>query len=172
MEKNSFTILEILVVVTIISILSGLSLATYNTYTQEKLLETSAQNVVDILELARKKAETSDLGIEASVSTPLTCTDFSGYQVRSLSLTTYNIYRCCFTGGCTQQIQSQPYTTNSTINIKNHIRSITFRPLNAGIVEIAPYRWTIKNLSLIKCIDIDINASGLIQMGDKYTTGC
>lgn len=62
-NNKSFTLIEILVVVSIIVLFSGITLAAYNNYTEEKKLEADARKIVDVFELARKKANSADASL-------------------------------------------------------------------------------------------------------------
>ena len=55
-NKFSFTLIELLIVISIISILSTVGLAYYNKYGEEVKLKNSANQLADVLELAKKKA--------------------------------------------------------------------------------------------------------------------
>jgi len=60
LNKKSFTLIELLIVVTVIGLFSGLSIAYYNNFTNEKKLEAGADQVYNVLELAKKKTSSGD----------------------------------------------------------------------------------------------------------------
>ncbi len=152
--KYSFTLIESLVIVAIIIIFTGFSLAYYNNFTEEKKLETEVKKLVDVLELAKKKASAGDL------YTP--CSDFRGYQVTVIS-SSYSLQFCCG-DSCGTAIQTYNFPTNI---ISTTSKTVIFNPLSAKTTENSTI--TVKNTSLSKCVDLTIAASGLITEGAKYS---
>jgi len=160
LNKKSFTLIELLIVVTVIGLFSGLSIAYYNNFTNEKKLEAGANLVYDALELAQKKTSSADLSAQ-------TCDPFEGYEVTSSADgSSCSLYICC-SGSCNTLIKT--YDLNDQVRFDHVSKSIQFKILTAPVI---PVTFTIKSSSLNKCINIVINAAGLIEIGDKYDVGC
>lgn len=154
-NKKSFTLIELLIVITVIALFSGLSIAYYNNFTNEKKLEAGANQVYDALELAKKKTSSGDLSGE-------TCEVFDGYEVKSSADgSSYSLSLCC-TGSCGTLIYT--YNLTSPITFNHSSLSIQFLVLTAPVTA---QTFIIKSSSLNKCINIDINTAGLIEMGDR-----
>jgi len=156
-SKKSFTLIELLIVVTVIGLFSGLSIAYYNNFTNEKKLEAGADQVYNVLELAKKKTSSGDLSGE-------TCNNdvFDGYEVKSSADgSSYSLSLCC-DGSCNTLIQT--YDLKDQIVFDPTPLSIQFNTLTAPVTA---QTFTIKSSSLNKYIDIDINTAGLIEMGNK-----
>ncbi|MCX7881307.1 MAG: hypothetical protein N2482_02210 [Patescibacteria group bacterium] len=151
--RKYFTLIETLIVVTIIITLSGLSLAYYHNFNEEKKLETNADKLIDALELAKKKANSSDYG-------NYSCLNYSGYRV-SISSSQYILSLCC-NSDCSSYINIANYNFSSNIQAVASY-SVRFYPLNKFQSEIIQ----IKNTLLNRCINIDISSLGVITKGDK-----
>ena len=77
MDKNkAFTLIELLVVSVIILTFSGTILAQYNQQTQQLKLKNEAKKMIDVMELAKKKAVTSELIPTPNVTPPSFCTNY------------------------------------------------------------------------------------------------
>ena len=73
---GGFTLIELLVVISISLISLGLSLPRYNDSASQLKLKNEGKKLVDVLELAKKKALSADLFDK-------NCANFSGYRVTS-----------------------------------------------------------------------------------------
>lgn len=157
LNKKAFTLIELLVVVAIIILFSGLSLSYYNNFTNEKKLEAGANKVYETLELAKKKTSSGDLSGETCDPLP-----FTGYEVTSSAdRSSYSLNLCC-EDSCDTLIHTYNFT--SPITFDHASLSIQFLVLTAPITG---QTFIIKNTSLDKCINIDINSAGLIEMGNR-----
>ncbi|MFN4212441.1 MAG: Tfp pilus assembly protein FimT/FimU [Microgenomates group bacterium] len=150
--KNSFTLIELLLVITIISLGIGTGLAMYNSFTEEKKLEMETQKLVDVLELAKKKASSGDIG-------SYDCSNFSGYRVNIQSLS-YQLLLCC-SQSCTPNYLIQNYNFQTNISAIIGTGFIQFKPLTAALTS--PVTIQIKNLTINKCRQINISVSGVIE---------
>ncbi|MBI2641608.1 prepilin-type N-terminal cleavage/methylation domain-containing protein, partial [Candidatus Roizmanbacteria bacterium] len=158
MKKKGFTIIETVVVLTIISVISGLSLASYNSFQQQKKVQQQSTQVVDVLELAKAKSLASDL------SGPGACDidDFEGYQVNISSTTSYTLERCC-DGACANV---QLYRLPSGLTFNDVGKQILFQPLTGGT---AGTTVAVKNASNT-CAPIGISSTGVID--EQPLTSC
>ncbi len=157
--RRSFTLIEIIIVIGIIAIFSALSMGYYNTYTEEKKLDGEEKKIIDIIELARKKAQSGDIG-------GYSCSNFDGYQVVFAGDTYY--LRICCADGCssTFTLQSYKLPQNITATISGS-PTISFSPLNFHTNLTTTVTITVKNAKISKCIPIAIYPSGLVDEGVK-----
>ena len=118
-NKRAFTLLELLVSIAVILLFSALTLAYYNRQTAAKKLVEDADNLVDVLELAKKKAISGDIGSEESC-------DFKGYSV-TFSGTTYTLKLMC-----TAAIPIQSYTLTERVSFLSVPAAINFLPLTGS----------------------------------------
>jgi len=153
---KAFTLIELLAVTTIILIFSGLSLAYYNNFNQEKALKSEAGKLVDIFELAKKKAKSGDLSGRACNG------GFNGYEI-NLTNSGYDLYLRC--GGVRVSSSLFSYTFPSGIVISTGSGSYFFRELTtystSGTIQI-------KNSAISKCLIITISPSGTISLSDNF----
>ena len=189
--SNSFTIIELLIVVAIIALFSGLSLAYYNNFGQQAKLKEEARKIVDVLELAKKKANSGD------IPPGVTCSSgFNGYQVKGTDKKTYLLSLCCG-GQCNLPINtySIPANSNVVINSMKYFIDIThsydisyvkFKLLTAGVnipnpsdpldpskeilisLDTSPNTQVVivlKSATSLKCIPITITPSAIIKEG-------
>lgn len=148
-SQNSFTLIELLIVVTIILLLSGLSLAYYNQFNEQKKLEKETEKLVDVLELAKKKATSADIG-------GYSCPVFSGYQV-AVGASSYSLRLCC-SADCTTNYSIQTY--DFPTNISSTVNNIQFKPLATGVVTAASIK--IRSSAINKCQQISVSLAGVI----------
>lgn len=159
--KSGFTLIEILVVLTIISLFTGYSLVTYNSFSQQKTLEKEASYLVDVLSLARGKAQASENSASCSGAD-----EFGGYRVE-VNASNYNFKQCCrdivtkAISSCGSNIQS--YNFHSSVSKISGAPAVDFYPLTSGATSTT---MRIKHDSLNKCLDISITATGIITVGD------
>jgi len=160
-NEKSFTLIELLVVMTIIILLSGYSLATYNSFTQQKNLEKETSYLVDVLSLARGKAQASEISTTCSGSD-----EFGGYRVE-VNASNYNFKQCCRNistkaiSSCGANIQS--YNFHSAVSKISGASIVDFYPLTGG-ATVTTIR--LKNSTVGKCLDISITDTGVITVGD------
>lgn len=152
--KKSFTLIEIIIVIIIIIILSSIGLAYYNNYSQQITLKSEGENLVNELELLKKKSLSSEK--------PTNCSEFQGYQI-NLNENSYQWGILC---PDFQLIKSKtlPYGINYLNN-----QTITFSPLK--IYFSSPIIIQIKNNQLNKCLIINISINGIINL-DETLQNC
>lgn len=168
MIKKGFTLIEILVVSVIILTFSGTILAQYNQQTQQLKLKNEAKKMIDVMELAKKKAVTSDLIPTPNVTPPTFCTNFSGYQFILKTNSSYSLNYCC-NSSCPTVLNT--YNLDSKIVIVSPIalpNSLVFTPLmkvfNRTFTSV-----TLKNIVINKCVNINILPIGVIELVETLT---
>lgn len=139
MDKNkSFTLIELIIVVVIIALFSGLLLANYNNFAQEKKLETEANKLVAVLELAKKKANAGDR--TAVIGSCLG--DLTGYRVRldnvSRGSSKYTLRMICSENPTNPPLATYILPTDFEISktdpsIPDRIIYFHFNTLNSGV---------------------------------------
>lgn len=135
-------------------VFSGLTLAQYNTYTEETKLRTDAKKLIDVLELAKKKALSADLQDKD-------CTDFTGYKVRITPPSTYSLLFCCSVN-CSS-IQTFYLADKNTI-ITGAI-DYNFLPLMANLkFNVADI--LLNNSIINKSIKVTISPIGIISLDE------
>ncbi len=174
--KKAYTLIELLITISIIIIFSGISIAYYNNFTEEKKLENETQKLVDVLDLAKKKAA----GAEDSSLCPNSGGPFgsqygyTGYRVNIFS-NSYSLSRCCTTA--TSNSCAQPQLINTYNNIPSNITftssqsNIQFKQLTSVINSSTLITITVRNTNLNKCRQITISPSGVIETTTN-STGC
>ena len=169
MDKNkAFTLIELLVVSVIILTFSGTILAQYNQQTQQLRLKNEAKKMIDVMELAKKKAVTSELIPTPNVTPPSFCTNFTGYQFILKTSSSYSLNYCC-NSSCPTVLNT--YNLDSKIIITNPValpNSLVFTPLmkvfNTTFTSI-----TLKNTVINKCLIISISPIGIIELNEDLT---
>lgn len=159
--KSGFTIIELLVVVSIMLMFLGLTLAQFNSYNDTLKIKNQAQKLVDVIELAKKKAVSSDLYDN-------TCTNFSGYQLNLLSSSSYSLNFCC-NSDCSTKLQTYSLNTditNQNISILPSSGTISFPPLMANFKNTITTIY-VKNTVANKCAKISISTIGIIDLIDS-----
>ncbi|MCL4378652.1 MAG: prepilin-type N-terminal cleavage/methylation domain-containing protein [Actinobacteria bacterium] len=177
-NNKSFTFIEILIVVSIVAVFSGLTLAFYNSYTQQQNLDRVAKKFVDVLQLAKSKADSPD--DTTSICTTAVGDTIVGYYVQNISQTLYELFTVCHTGvppGDTDYLKpinsfdiSKDYSgilmspSGATTGVRFLILSkgSTFSP--------APYVIQFKNTNINppRCVDISVSSTGVITNGSQY----
>lgn len=166
--KKGFSLIELLVVITIIFIMTGMSIAAYNKFTQYQKLDTATKKVDDIIELTRKKAISSDLGIFNFA----TCSDFRGYRV-TIGGNNISFFINC---NGTYTSVAPPFIMETNINFPNCAGSCTvdYKPLTAEVTlspaGFASSRYIrIRNSALgaTECNTLTISGSGIVTITNK-----
>lgn len=149
---EAFTLIELLVVVTISVIFFGISLAQYNNFTEQAKLKNEARKLIDVIELAKKKALSSDLQDK-------NCSNFGGYQL-TLDTSDYSLFFCCNSSCVTN---TNVYKFSKNISITVGIGNLNFPPLMKGLNITIP-SIQLKNSMINKCIVISISPIGVIEL--------
>lgn len=151
--KKSFTLIELLVVFSVMLIFTGSVLVQYNTYTEQTKLKNEARKLVDVIELAKKKALSADLQDN-------TCTNFTGYKV-TISLSSYSLLFGC--ASIYSLVQNYNLPTNITMTVGTG--DYYFPPLMNNPSFISN---TIKltNSSINKSVKISISPVGVVELDE------
>lgn len=165
--QNSFTLIELLITISIIVILTSLTIPFYNQYTAEQQLKNEGKKIVDLLELARKKAISADLASYSCSSN----TDFTGYQVTANNQ--FRIDLCCGTSNtpCSNTNQITTYNLPSQISVSSLPNNFRFTNLEGKTSSSTQITITIKQTTINKCVYIYVSPSGLINF-DTNLTSC
>lgn len=174
--KKGFTLIELLVVISIMIIFIGATITQYNTFTQQSKLKNEARKLVDVLELAKKKASSGDLSSK-------TCDGvFQGYEV-NIQPTYYSLnLRCTIASISTSQLIATYNFPNLNISAQSGTGLFRFKQLAGGLeykkndtsdpsdsptIEIK--NSVINNVN--KCVNISISSIGIIEL-EETLTGC
>lgn len=154
-----FTLIETVVVIAIMMLFAGLSMTYFNGYAEEKKLESEEKKIIDILELAKKKAQVGD-------TSNYVCGEFSGYEV-VFAGSSYFLKLCCdLSCGSVYTIQEYKLGNNIVATITGD-PTIMFLPVTFRANITSTVTVTVKNTRLNKCIPIYIYPSGLVDEGSK-----
>ncbi|MBI5123745.1 hypothetical protein HZA75_07840 [Candidatus Roizmanbacteria bacterium] len=157
--KKSFTLIELLIVASITLIFLGVSLVQYNTYTEQTKLINDGKKLLDVIELAKKKALSSDLQDK-------NCSNFTGYRL-TLNANNYSLIFCC-NSICTTN--TNIYNFNTNISIFSGTGNLSFPPLMTG-ANITINSVQLKNSAINKCINISISSIGVVELNETLI-GC
>lgn len=141
MKRHGYTLFELLVVITIIILFTGISLAYYNSFNEQKRLETETKKFVETLELAKKK----------TISGDKPCDAYNGAYSVEWQTATYKL----ISSGCAEQLS---YNLPAGITFLA-ASSLTFRPFGLGTT---PDCAVVKNNNAGKCRKVTIESSGTI----------
>lgn len=152
--KKSFTLIELLVVISIMVLFIGGTLAQYNSYTEQTKLKNDGKKLLDIIELAKKKALSSDLQDK-------NCSNFTGYRL-TLNTNNYSLFFCCNSICSTN---TNTYNFNSNISIFSGTGNLNFPPLMTG-ANITINSVRLKNSVVNKCITVSISPIGIVDLNE------
>lgn len=158
--KKAFTLIELIVVVSISMMFFGLTLARYNNNAGQLKLKNEAKKLVDVFELAKKKALSADLPITPG-PIPTFCPDFTGYQIKILE----GSYSLLF--GCASVYTPiQNYNLTSNISIISGTGDYNFPPLmnnpNFSDSSIVFY-----NSAIGKYVEVTVSPIGIVTFVDS-----
>ncbi len=169
-KNNGFTLIELLVVVGVSALILSLTLSYYNNFDSQQQLRAEARKVVDVLELAKNKADAGD-------SANLCSGNFSGYEV-NFTNSSYTLHPCCGTDCTTNTTATYSIATNTSVSIIN-TGCIKFLPLTAGIDTSAAacpsFTLQLKSSVLTaakNCLTIQVANSGVINLNDSSFSSC
>lgn len=150
--RSGFTLIEILVVISIVVIMSAVTLASYNSFTDSRKLDVDTQKLMDVLELARQKADAGDSSIGTS-----TCGNLNSTEVR-ITTTGYTMYVHCMLGDLTQ-----PYYFDSAITLPMASENIVFPILHGTPVTTPSQSFILENNTTLTCQLITVTSGGTIS---------
>lgn len=157
-NRDGYTMIELLIVVIIISIITAITIGFYNNFTEDKKLIGESEKLKDVLELAKKKASSAELGVS--------CSPYNGYGL-SFSGTSYVLSILC-------PLPTPIYTypdIPATISVSGYTGSVNFLPLGAGTNLSSTKTITFKNVLINRCISVDIEQSGAITRDAESLMG-
>jgi len=154
---EGFTLIELIVVIGIISIFSGIFLARYNENASQLKLRNEAKKLVDVLELAKKKALSADLFDK-------NCTNFTGYRV-TIASGSYSLFFGCVSVYSTVQ----SYNLSSNMTVVTGTGNYNFSPLmnNPSFIS---NTIRLKNSVISKCLNISISPIGIIELNETLVS--
>lgn len=153
--KKSFTLIELLVVISIMVIFIGSTLVQYNTYTEQTKLKNEGKKLVDVLELAKKKALGADL-------VDKNCTNFTGYRVRITPATNSYSLRFCCALSCSVV---QNYNLATNITITTGTINYNFPPLMAD-PKFTVSDILLRNSFIDKSVKVTISPIGIVELDE------
>lgn len=157
MDKNrGFTLIEFIVVISIALLFIGVALPRYNDYGSQLKLKNDAKKVIDVFELAKKKALSGDLFDK-------NCADFTSYRATIVGGSTYSLNFCC-AGSCSSV---QEYNLSSNITFTSGIGNYNFTPLMIRPNFVAN-SIRLRSSTINKCIDISISPIGVIELNETF----
>lgn len=157
--RNSFTLIELIITTSIILLFAGMALGYYNTFTEDRKINADLTKVQNTLELAKKKANASDVSQCLNQSQ----TGITGFFFAVTGSTSFQIAPLCLSG--TPNAISYTTEQNNTIAVTGTqpiiFYSITNKATESCIV--------ITNSSLNKSGYIKILKSGITEIGKGNT---
>lgn len=152
-QQSAFTLIELLVVISIMLIFIGGTLAQYNTNTEQAKLKNEGKKLVDVLELAKKKALSADLFDK-------NCASFTGYKVTIFSGSYSLLFGCAL---IYSPVQNYNLTANNTITAGTG--DYIFSPLMNN-PKFDNDKIQLKNSVIDKCVNISISAIGIVELDE------
>jgi len=153
-KNNGFTLIEFIVILSIVLLFLGITLPRYNDFGSQLKLKSDAKKLIDVFELAKKKALTGDLQ-------DTSCSDFTGYRTTVVGGSVYSLNFCC-AGSCSSV---QEYSLSSGITFSSGIGNYNFTPLMI-FPNFVSNTIRLKNSVINKCVNISISQSGLIELDE------
>lgn len=163
--RNSFSIIELIIVTTVVLLFSGMLLTQYGNFIEQSRLKTEANKLKDILELAKKKTIAREVANACIVG-------FNGYKIDVRS-DGYDLSSCCG-DSCTENTLIQSFTLTSqanTISITSGNETIQFVPTPAGTSLTSDTTIKLKNSSIPgtnKCLNVTVTKVGIIGVDDSF----
>lgn len=153
--RSGYTLIELLVVTSIIIIVMGILLSYFNEFSNDKKLEQEAKKIGDVLDLAKKKANASDVS-KCSAGSSL-----DSYGVRITSGTQYQLYPYC-TGGTPSPILYP--TLQAGITFPTPTLEIAFTNIVSGGSVPATANCIKVQSTSTRCKYVKVDASGNISL--------
>jgi len=127
-NKRAFTLIELIISVSIIALFTSMFLASYNKQTAYKKLDQDTNKLIDVLELAKKKAKAGDVGNRTDCN-------FNGYLINFSGQNYYLSLICKDSSGVDQYFGINSYHLTDTVNfypLTPSPSSIRFSPLTGS----------------------------------------
>ena len=156
-KSKGFTLIELIVVMGILSIFSGIFLAQYNENASQLKLKNEAKKLIDVLELAKKKALTADLFDK-------NCTDFTGYRV-IISSGSYSLSFGC--ASVYSVVQNYNLLTNITATVGTGNYNFSPLMINPNFIS---NTIRLKNSAINKCVNISISPIGIVELNETLVS--
>lgn len=156
-KSTGFTIIELLVVISIMLVFIGTTLVQYNNFTEQTKLRNEAKKLIDVLELAKKKAFSADLFDK-------NCVNFSGYRI-IISSDSYSLSFGC--ASVYSVVQNYNLSTNITATVGTG--NYNFSPLmnNPSFIS---NTIRLKNSAINKCLNISISPIGIVELNETLVS--
>jgi len=157
---KGFTLIELIVVIGIVSLFTEIFIARYNENTGRLRLRSEAKKLIDVLELAKKKALSADLIPTPGTPKKTFCTDFSGYRVAIASGSYSLLFGCSLVYS---PVQNYNLTTNITVTTGTGNYNFSPLMINPSFIS---NTIRLRNSSISKCVDISISAIGIVELNE------
>lgn len=162
MGRNSFTLVEMLVVTGIILVSVGFGTARLGDYTNRRILADEAKEITNVLSQASKRAVAGDSGSA--------CANFQGFQVSVTTTDAYSVRRCC-EGACNSAQSTVQETHQLPVGLRFVQPAVNttylFNKLNQTVTANPSANLTIsvRSTALARCIPLTISPAGLVTQG-------
>lgn len=150
---EGFTLIEFIVVISVALVFLGLSLPRYNDYSSQLKLKSEAKKLIDVLELAKKKALSADLF-------DTNCTNFTGYRITVASGSYSLLFGCA---SIYSTVQDYDLLTNITITVGTGNYDFSPLMINPSFIS---NTIRLKNSVINKCVNISISPIGIIELNE------
>lgn len=162
-NKSGFTLIELIVVIAVLLLSTGFSIATFNTFNEEKKLEQEAKRLVSTLQTARTKAASGETDPAQQA-----CDILGGYQVSvSINPSQYILERNCIQGSVGSFLTIQQSTFPENIIVISPV-IILFKAPSSVAMTTPDIPIKIRHATINKCVDITVSPQGSIIQSDKY----
>lgn len=153
--QSGFTLIELMVVLSITAVLGTLGVSGFTSYNQTQILQTSTNEIVTMLNLAKSRAQSQ---IKPSVLCPTG--SLSGYKVEISIPRKYMLYLRCSIGG---DIKINEQDKLLPTNLSFSANSSFFFPVQTGGVQTSTPQFDISN-SNGKKKTITVNSLGGVSV--------
>lgn len=160
MVKNraGFTIIEVIIAVIVITLLSAASLSSYGQFNERKKIDKTTDQLISVLELAKKKSLALDKNIVISGTDYSECS-LQDYHVVITSTTTYSLrVNICSAGTCSLNPACQEK------NIANYTVETGSQLDTTGTITFAPRTGLATGKSVINVTHVNLNYSKTITI--------
>jgi prepilin-type N-terminal cleavage/methylation domain-containing protein len=154
-NKCAFTLIELIISLVVISLLSGITLAYYNKLNASKKLEQETNKLIDVLELAKNKALTNDLGNQNASECNL-----KGYAVEFSGDRNYFLVQQC----ATQNFFLSNYSLTDSVRFLSPPANILFSPLTGSNNGSATITLIESSLGVAKVATVSVNYGNIQKL--------